>query len=177
MKKPQPQQTYSELHNKAVRLYRKSALFLLWAGIISLLAVVLGLFQQNSGYAMSLAVNILLNRLLLQLGLPGYAYNLLIVAVAIASGALFSALGYFAQLGKKLFLFIGLGLYLADFAVVFIVYEPIWTSEYGITIATHLIILGALFVAVYQYYKVIVIEERFHGRRTLNLDEEDNRDK
>jgi hypothetical protein len=56
-----------------VRLYRKTAIFLMWAGIISILATVIALFKSEAGYGMSLAINIFLNRLIQALGLSKLA--------------------------------------------------------------------------------------------------------
>jgi len=171
MNKNKTQYSYAELHNKAVRMYRKTALFLLWAGVASVLATLIGIFEVDSGFAMSFSANIYLNHLLLGSDLPSYAKYIIIFAAAILTGALFAALGYFAQLGKKAFLFAALALYLADFAAIFFVYDAIWTTPYAFTLATHLVVLGAVMVAVFSYYNVISIERRFHGDAVLNLDD------
>ncbi len=171
MKSNKPQPTYAEAHNKAVRLYRKTAIFLMWAGIISILATVIALFKSEAGYGMSLAINIFLNRLIHALGLSNLATSLFIFALSVVTGALFAVLGFFAQQGKKIFLFIGAALYLADFAAVFLVYGANWGTTYAFTIATHLVILVALAIAIYEYFNVIAIEWRFHGAATPSLDE------
>ncbi|MFA5442808.1 MAG: hypothetical protein WCX85_00765 [Bacilli bacterium] len=173
MKNNKPQPTYAKLHNKAVRLYRKTAIFLLWAGVISILATVIGIFRSQAGYGMSLAINVYINRLIATISLPDYAYFLIIFAISIATGALLAVLGFFAQQGKKTFLFVGAALYLADFAVVFLVYGANWDTTYAFTIATHLVILGALLIAIYEYFNVIAIEKRFHGQTATNLHETD----
>ena len=170
MKSNKPQPTYAEAHNKAVRLYRKTAIFLMWAGIISILATVIALFKSEAGYGMS-GRQYFLNRLIRALGLSNLATSLFIFALSVATGALFAVLGFFAQQGKKIFLFIGAALYLADFAAVFLVYGANWGTTYAFTIATHLVILVALAIAIYEYLNVIAIEKRFHGAATPNLDE------
>lgn len=169
MKINKPQPTYADLHNKAVRLYRKTAIFLLWAGVVSILATIIAIFRSEAGYGMSLAINIYLNRLIAALGLPNYAASLIIFALSIATGALFAVLGFFAQQGKKVFLFVGAALYLADFAALFLVYGANWSTTYAFTIATHLVILGALAIAIYEYFHVIAIEKRFHGQVDVSL--------
>jgi hypothetical protein len=171
MKKNKPQLTYAEQHNKAVRLYRKTALFLMWAGVISILATIIAIFRSEAGYGMSLAFNVFINRLIFDFNLPDYATYLSIFAVSIATGAAFTALGFFAKQGKKIFLFVGTGLYLADFVAVFLVYGTNLDTTYAFTIATHLVILGALIIAIYEYYNVIAIERRFHGQSNAIIEE------
>lgn len=171
MKINKPQPTYADLHNKAVRLYRKTAIFLMWAGVVSILATIIAIFRSEAGYGMSLAVNIFLNRLIEALELPSFATYLIIFALSIATGALFAVLGFFAQQGKKVFLFVGAGLYLVDFAAVFLVYGANWDTTYAFTIATHLVILGALAIAIFEYFNVIAIERRFRGSNHPNLDD------
>lgn len=171
MKKSKPQLTYVEAHNKAVRLYRKTVIFLMWTGIISILATVIGVFRSESGYGMSLAFNVFINGLLVNLNMPDYATYLSIFAVSIATGALFAALGFFAQQGKKVFLFIGLGLYLADFGAVFFVYGANWSTTYAFTIATHLVIVAALIIAVFEYYQVLTIERVYRGSDQIKIEE------
>ena len=36
--------TYSERHNKAVRIYQKASFFLLWAGVVNVIAAIFGVF-------------------------------------------------------------------------------------------------------------------------------------
>lgn len=174
MSKKKPQLTYTEAHNKAVRLYRKTAIFLLWAGVISVLATIIGVFRSESGYGMSLAVNIYIFRLIATLALEDYIQYIIFFAVSVGTGALFAALGFFAQQGKKVFLFVGLGLYLADFAAVFFVYGANWKTTYAFTIATHLVILAALIIAVFEYYHVITIEKLYRGTSKVTIEQTDD---
>ena len=176
MKKNQPPLTYAEEHNKAVRLFRKTVIFLMWAGIISILATIIGVFRSEAGFGMSLAFNVLINNLIFNLDLPDYATYLSIFAISIATGALFAALGFFAQQGKKIFLFIGLGLYLFDFGLAFFVYGANWSTTYAFTIATHLVIVGALIIAIYEYYHVIAIELRYRGSKQVIIEETNGRE-
>ncbi|MFA5421298.1 MAG: hypothetical protein WC344_00685 [Bacilli bacterium] len=175
MKKNVPELSYTEAHNQAVRLYRKSAIFLLWAGIISLIANITGVLSVDSGYGMSLAFNVFINSIFQTSGLTDIAKSLLIIAVALGTGAIFAALGFFAQKGKVLYLFIGTALYLADFGAVFLVYGANWDATYAFTIATHLVILIALGVAIYGYIRFLNIEKRFEKSSSLSLEEMDER--
>ncbi|NCA97206.1 MAG: hypothetical protein EOM77_03390 [Bacteroidia bacterium] len=169
-----PQLTYTEAHNKAVRLYRRTSIFLLWAGVVSVLATLIGVLRSESGYGMSLAFNIFILRWIASLSLPDYAQYIIFFAFSIASGAIFAVLGYFAQQGKKVFLFVGLGLYMADFVAVFLVYGAIWSTTYALTIGTHLFILGALIIAVFEYYQVITIEKHHNAMKNASLESTDD---
>ena len=185
--------SYIDAHNRAVNFYRKSAMFLFWAGIIAVGASIIGIVQmvagQNyvyeeivyawptSGFALGFSLEIFLARLFLNvIDTPALA-DVLIILVSLILGGGFGALGVFASKGKRWCLFLGGGLYLADFAALFFVYQylsPItnWTN-YAFSIATHVIVLSALIVAIIEYYRVIDIEKKFNGGNKADLEEKE----
>ena len=196
--KPKKVMSYVEAHNRAVNFFRKSAMFLFWAGIIAVGAAVIGVVQTSmgqvyvldeiarnwptSGFALGFSLEIFLARVFLDNisngALAGiFLADILIILVSLVLGGGFAALGVFAAKGKRWCLFLGGGLYLADFAALFFVYSylsPItnWTN-YAFSIATHVIVLSALVVAIIEYYRVIDIEKKYHGDNKANLEEEE----
>ncbi len=169
-KKKKEALTYVEAHNRAVGKYKKASFFLLWAGIVNFLSAIIGAFQSmssawpSSGYAMSFSVQILINATLVEY-LDTWVAIILILLISAILGGLFCLLGAFAVRGFKVFLFVGIGLYLVDFACMFPFYEisvlkQYWNwTPYAFTLATHLVILIFLFIAVYYYFLVINIEK------------------
>lgn len=181
--------SYSTAHNKAVKMYQKTSIFLLWAGVVNVFAIVIGVIQlaagslvtdfafswPSSGFAMSFSFQIMLNSIMIR-SLEQVVADILMIITGIAFGGLFAFLGFMASKGKKLFLFLGTGLYALDFAAMFFVYESgnvarIWTN-YAFTLVTHAIILVACFIAIIQYYNVIHIEKVFKGENKIKVEEE-----
>ena len=191
-KKPKKVMNYVEAHNRAVNFYRKSAMFLFWAGILAVGAVIIGIIQlvaqktfviesisyqwPTSGFAVAFSLVIFLAKIFIDV-MPNQALaDIVLILVTLLLGGGFAALGIFASKGKRWCLFLGGGLYLADFAALFFVYHYIsplvnWTN-YAFSIATHVIILSALVVAIIEYYRVLDIEKRYRGYTKQNLEEE-----
>lgn len=155
MAKTKKEINYVEQHNKAVLRFQKTALFLLWAGVVSLIAILISVLRTDSGLGMALSINIFLNNLINGTSLSDVLKKLLIFIFALISGALFAALGYFARLGKLVFLLIGTSLYVLDFALTFFIYPLAFSNAFTFSIATHVVILGALGIAIYYYFRVI----------------------
>ncbi len=183
--------TYGEAHNKAVRMFKRSSIFLLWAGIVNLFAVIIGVIQSaagsilsseickitwpTSGYALSFSIQIFLNSLLVPAMDPGLAYFLMLL-IAAGFSALFVFIGLFASKGRLGLLIAGGALYALDFVGMFFVYgftqvPAVWTN-YAFTLATHAIIFAAVVVAIIEYYNVIHIEKIFKGAMEPVLEEE-----
>lgn len=188
-KRQKHQFTYSEAHNKAVKMYQRSAIFLLWAGVVNVFAIVIGVIQlaanslvtqvqfpwPTSGFAMSFSVQILLNSVMIK-SLDSLAADILMIIIGLVLGGLFAALGFFASKGKRWVLLLGTALYAIDFGIMFFVYESgfvarLWTN-YAFTLVTHIVVLVACIVAIVEYYNVIHIEKVFKGNKALKLDEE-----
>ncbi len=182
--------TYLEAHNKAVRLYQKSSIFLLWAGIVNLFSIIIGIIQilassiienlpyawPTSGFSMGLSIQQLVNKLLLENVKGTLIVDFLMIIIALILSAGFALLGFYASRGKKWVLLLGSSLYVADFALMIIVCSlnlvPFNYTNYAFSIATHVVILLACIVAISQYYNVIHIEVVFKGKNALKLDEE-----
>lgn len=159
MKKPKKEKNYVALHNQAVLRYQKTALFLLWAGLVSLIAIVISVLRNNRALGMALTLNVFLNNLLLESSLSDILKQLLIIVLAIVTASLFTVLGYFARLGKIVFLLIGGSLYFFDFIGTFFFYPLVFEMNFMFSIATHLVILGAIIIAIVMYYRVLRINK------------------
>lgn len=181
--------TYLEAHNKAVKTYQRTAIFLLWSGVVNVFASIIGVIQisagatmskltflwPNSGFAMCYSGQMVLNSLLIQ-NLDQLVADILILLISLILGACFAFIGIFAAKGKKVFLLLGGIIYAIDFASMFFVYKSnlvpmVWTN-YAFTLVTHIIILVATCVALVEYYNVIHIEKVFKGEKALKFEEE-----
>ena len=192
MKKAKHQITYHEAHNRAVRTYQKTSIFLFWAGVVNVFAIIIGVIQNaagslfdnelsylwpRSGFSMCLSIQIYLNKLLLE-NLPSLlaVADILIILIGLVLGGLFAFIGFMASKGKRLYLFGGTALYALDFGAMFIVYhladvKSNWTN-YAFTLVVHALVLGALAIAIWQYYNVIHIEKAFKGKDALKIEED-----
>lgn len=171
-KKEKRVQTYSERHNKAVRLYQKSSLFLMWAGIVNALASILGVFGVGTSidaegnlvdyrYSMCLSVNRMINVALENSGLDQWVFSLIIVLLSLAFGALFSLFGYLASIGKRTYLLVGGGLYALDFVLFFYAFLATNWTTYAFGLATHAVIFIAIGIAIFEYFNVLSIERHY----------------
>ena len=182
------QMTYKEAHNKAVRMYQRCSIFLLWVGIVNVFACLIGVIQiatgttmqalsydwPSSGFALTLTIQILINNLLLK-AISSLWASFIIMAIALVFGALFAFGGYFASKGNIILLFIGGGLYALDFGAMFFIYKyfaPFAWTNYAFTLVIHVLVLAALIFAIVQYYNVFHIEKVFKGDNKAKLDEE-----
>lgn len=177
-KKEKKQISYVDAHNKAVKTYKRSSLFIFWGGIVNAISTILAVFNigniANSELAASYrySLNFTFNRFLFNAieysDLNIVVQIILILLIAFSSSALLAFVGYSASLGKIKFLIGGGIFYLIDFILTFI-YDNIfpflfeksfnWTL-YAFSIATHVVILGFIVVAIINYYKVIHIEKK-----------------
>ena len=185
--------SYVDAHNRAVKLYQKTALFLMWGGILALFAAIIGVVQNvsgaaneisttalwpSSGFALGYGLEIYLAFIFLT-SLDSVLAGFLIILVAFTLGALFALAGLFASRGYLWVLLLGLGVYALDFVGTFFVYHasPLnafysWTN-YAFTLVTHVIILSAGIVAIIEYYRVLDIEKRFKKENTSFEKEEE----
>ena len=184
---------YVAAHNRAVNLYKKTSTFLLWAGVLNVFSVIIGIIQMmansnlvvneqaynwpRSGFALSFSLQIFLNSLLIN-NLDKVLADVLIILIALSLGALFAFFGVFASKGKLLFLVGGSVIYLLDFVAMFFVYNMFmieqlrtWTN-YAFTLASHVVILIAMTIAIAMYLTVIEIEKKYKGESSLNVNEE-----
>lgn len=173
--------TYADRHNKAVKIYQKTSFFLFWAGIVNAIAAVFGVFGLGTTtingevvsyrYSMCFTFNkALFDMLESYSGLPQWGYSLIIVAIAFVSGALFALLGVLASQGKRNYLFIGSAIYVLDFIGFFFYDFLYWQNwqTFAFGIATHLVIIFFLVVAIFEYFNVLGIEAHYK----MNKDKE-----
>jgi len=132
--------TYADAHNKAVKLYQKTSFFLFWAGIINIIAAIFGIFGLGTTtingevvdyrYSMCLTLNkVIFDALEIGSGLDSWINSLIIFAIALASGALFALFGVLANQGKRIYLFVGSGIYVLDF-VLFFIYDILYWQNW-----------------------------------------------
>ncbi len=185
---------YLKTHNKAVRLYRRSSIFLLFSGILNIFAIVLGILQVEafrinentivanlnyywpiSGYSLSYSIQQLINNALLRAN-HGIMVNFLIILIALLISGLFGVMSFFASKGNKWTLFLASGLYALDFALMFILYSfdiiPFIWANYVFTLVSHIIVMIACIIAIIEYYNVIHLEYKYNGQKLLKLNEE-----
>ena len=154
--------TYEVAHNKAVRQFKKMSIFILWAGVLNVISAVIAIFQAGSDYSLCFAFN---NIIFLELGAhlasSPALLKILIVVIAVVSGAAFAAVGYFASLGHKAFLFTGAIAYFLDFIVLFVFIDPSYTG-YLTSILIHAMLMIAIMFSLFAYYSVLAIEKKFN---------------
>ncbi|HBF68343.1 MAG TPA: hypothetical protein DDW20_03375 [Firmicutes bacterium] len=181
--------TYQQAHNKAVKMYQKTSIFLMWAGLLNIFAIIIGAIQlgtnsiienlsfkwPTSGFALNFTLQIFLNCLILK-SCDLLLANFLMILIAIVLGAGFACLGVFASKGRIKILLIGTGLYALDFIAMFFVYiysgvPSIWTN-YAFTLACHVVVLVGMIIAIVEYYNVLHIEKVFKGDNKIKIEEE-----
>lgn len=183
------QVNYVDAHNKAVRSYKKTSMFLMWAGLISVFASIIGVIQiaanstlegnaylwPTSGFALNFSIEIYLSSLFIQNLDIGLAYFLIILTSIIFAG-IFVTLSIFSSKGYKVLLILGSALYALDFIFMFFIYvflgvPKVWTN-YAFTLVTHIVVCLGLIYAIIQYYNVLHIEKVFNKSPEMNLNEE-----
>lgn len=179
---------YLNAHNRAVRMYQRSSIFILWAGIVNVFAALIGVIQNatnnafgglsyswpRSGFALCLTAQIAINNLLLK-SMSEVGADLLIMLISVVLGGAFAVLGFLASRGRKWLLFLGTGLIALDFGAMFFVYAYlapyVWTN-YAFTLAIHVLVLLACVFAIFEFYNVIHIEKVFRGDKVTSMEEE-----
>lgn len=189
MKGPKKQITYQSAHNRAVRMFQRSAIFILWAGVVNVFATLIGVIQiaskksvfsglsyswPSSGFALCLSGQIAINNLLLK-SMSELGADLLIMLISIIIGGALAFVGFLASRGRKWFLFIGSGLLALDFAGMFFVYAYlapyVWTN-YAFTLVMHALVFAACVFAIVEFYNVLHIEKIFKGSSQSTMEEE-----
>jgi hypothetical protein len=152
---------YETAHNRAVRQYKKMSMFILWSGVLNLVAAIMTVIRgTEADFALAYTFNAIIYRVLIeQSSMTTFLLGLLIISIGALSAIIFAAIGFFATLGKRLFLFLGTGLYILDFIALFI-FAPAGDSNLAM-LFMHAMISIALGVAIFSYYKVIDIEKKF----------------
>ena len=180
-KKEKKGMSYVDAHNKAVKTYKRSSLFILWGGIINIFGAIMGVFNFgkseisefgiNYRYSLSLASNRFIFNSLEYSEINVILSSFIVILVAIATAALLAIIGYLANKGNIKYLMIGMGIYIGDFIFTFI-YDNLllgslgafelgfnWTI-YAFSIAIHSIILIFIVIAIINYYQVLNIEKK-----------------
>ncbi len=178
--------SYREAHNRAVRMFQRCSIFLLWAGVVNVFAALIGVIQiaakttvaldyawPSSGFALNITAQIVINNLLLK-SMGSTAACLLIMLISVVLGGLFALAGFMASRGRIVILFVGIGVYALDFGGMFLAYHYlvpfVWTN-YAFTLVIHLVVLLALAFAVVEFYNVLHIEKVFHGETESKMEE------
>lgn len=154
--------TYEVAHNKAVRQFKKMSIFILWAGVLNVISALIAIFQASSDYSFCFAFN---NAIFLKLedllvASPALL-KILIISIAVVSGAIFAAVGYFASLGHRVFLFGGAIAYFLDFVVLFIFIAPS-NGSFLTSILIHAMLMVAIGMSLFAYFSVLAIEKKFN---------------
>lgn len=188
MKSKRQPMNYCSAHNRAVRMYQRSSIFILWAGIVNVFACLIGVIQSalsssfeglayawpKSGFALALVAQMVVNNLLLK-SMSAVGADLLIILIALVVGGALAFLGFLASRGRKWLLFIGTAIIALDFAGMFFAYAYMipynWTN-YAFTLVLHVLLLGACVVAIVEFYNVLHIEKIFNGEASSKMEED-----
>ena len=170
------QVSYVETHNAAVLRYRRACKAFIWVGIVNFVGLIIGIIQyyiQNAGdtvpFYLCFGVCDFLFNMLASTSMPAALFWVIIVVFALATTAGAVLLGVFASQGKKILLFSMTGVYLLDWAFVFLAFFVAGESEIGLMINAGIHVVASFFVivAIYQYYNVLNIEKRFKDIPTV----------
>ena len=169
-KRPKKELTYEEAHNKAFSRYKKSSQILIWAGALNVIGLIVAFAQLNTetfsfNPFLCFASNNLIFRLLTYIPWlkdVDFLWYIFCIIIAIASSAGLVLLGVFAQQGKKSALFTGVGLYLFDtFCVISLNFVGESITNLWLVAGIHVIIMAFLCVAIYEYFNIIKIAEKY----------------
>ena len=182
-KKEKKPLTYAEAHNKAFWAFHKSSRIMIWAGVLNVAGLIIGIVQR---FTESLSPSFFISDTFLSAKLGGSFYNFslcfstnsfvfrlletlkwadagfisLIIGIAILFTAGAVVLGVFASQGKKWALISEIIFYIFDMAMIIPCYLIGEATIYlWIMIGLHVVILGFLGVAIYQYYNLFTIEK------------------
>jgi hypothetical protein len=182
-KKKKPEElTYEEEHNKAFNAYKKSSQIGIWGGVLNVLGLLIAIAQISEMKFLNLflcygSTNFFIDLMMLNTSLAASPWFYIIgFAIAMALSAVFILLSVFASQGKKIPLILSVVLYFIDLCFVFplglLGFENVGTL--WLNVAVHVIILGFLFIALYQYVKIIKIAIKYgilKEEREENLNE------
>lgn len=170
------QVSYVETHNAAVLRYRRACKAFIWVGIVNFVGLIIGIIQyyiQNTGdtvpFYLCFGVCDFLFNMLASTSMPAALFWVIVVLFALATTAGAVLLGVFSSQGKKILLFSMAGVYLLDWAFVFLAFFVAGESEIGLMINAGIHVVASFFVivAIYQYYNVLNIEKRFKDIPTV----------
>jgi hypothetical protein len=152
---------YPYEHNKAVNRYKRTALFLLWAGLINIIATIIEQFRFPPSYAFMFSSN----------GILSYSFGLwlsnpILLAIitsliAFIIGGIFVFLGYYASLGHKWALLTGSAIYLLDFISLLIFFPGSSYFDFILAVAVHVSFSVTFFIAIITYEEVIALEKKY----------------
>ncbi len=151
--------TYSELHNRAVRSFRKAMSAFAFIAIMNFLGPILYLIKGNTGYFPSLISNVLIFRLLSNTSISDAIYIMLTIIIGIIFSVIFILVWVPAKSGNIKAIITGSVLYLLDTILLFIFYLQ---DSYLIPqLFLHVIIIAFLIAGILNYYHVFAIERKF----------------
>ena len=140
-----------------LRAYQKSSLLILSIGLLSFLGILFTLTGTLGFSALSLVIVREIADLLLHTSLPEMAAKALAIVISMAFAAGFATLGIFASKGKEWCYYLGFGLYLADFLLLFLGrYAFSWSvleAEFWIQFAIHLVFVLAFGLVGFYLFK------------------------
>lgn len=182
-KKEKKPLTYAEAHNKAFWAFHKSSRIMIWAGVLNVAGLIVGIVQRFTealepaffitdtylssklggsffNFSLCFSTNSFVFRLFEAMNLGDIGFLSIIIGIAIVFTAGAVLLGVFASQGKKWALVGEVVFYILDMAMIipcYLIGEAI--IYLWIMIGLHVIILGFLGVAIYQYYNLFTIEK------------------
>lgn len=177
--------SYVDLHNTAVIRFRRASRTFMWAGIVSVVGLLISIVQfytqdpanqtiANVPFYFCFGTCELLFVWFESLGLKDNIPALFWVIVAVLTLALTAGsvlLALFASQGKKKLLITMVAAYGADWIMVLLknlfFFERDGMVGLFVSIGLHIIISFFIIVAIYQYYNVLNIEKRFKDIPTV----------
>ncbi len=162
--------SYVDAHNNAVRAYKKASTSIIFIGIFNVIGAIFYLVQINdvgdfAGQFLCLGLNMFIFSIppVGEFLISNLPWSVIIYILLFFSfGALYAFLGVMANRGKGKYLYASLILYLIDWVFLLCCYfylnAFLSSNSVFLMIGVHLIVTVFLFMAIYQYHKVISIE-------------------
>lgn len=172
-KREKPQLTYEEAHNKAYWKYSKAAGIFIWAGILNVVGLIFAIIQYHGGATLSydfylcFLSNTAIFRLFALTSLDIAPLYVIYFVIACASSSGLILCSVFAKQGKKNALFIGTIIYFIDlFCAIPSYFLGENVTNLWLSIAIHIIISSFSVIAIYEYFHIIRIAEKYGKIKT-----------
>jgi|BioPla2DNA2_1021312.scaffolds.fasta_scaffold18000_2 uncharacterized membrane protein YpjA len=150
-----------------VGLFNKTVLFLLWGAIMNLLGNSMFVLKQTPNFALGYKTLELLFSLIYKSTGLTTSFNIIVILLSAAVSAIYAFLTMYAKRAKLWALLVVISLYLVDTILAFIPFSHPFTnrSSYLTSVAIHVVIISASFVALFSYANVITINKQYPNLR------------
>ncbi|HBD05842.1 MAG TPA: hypothetical protein DCY93_00330 [Firmicutes bacterium] len=174
--------SYSALHDKLLRQYQRYVLYLCWSAVLAIFSLILyaiEIYTDNNFVGLGGTYNIpTFIALLIWDKIPEPLAIFLIFLFNAIFGAILSYLGIKARKGKTVYLFSGLGIYIADsFGLLLALVAPkkLPSQDIVLSLIVHFIVIGIILFAFYKRKQIIVLAEK--QRKKMVFEDDPNASK